>query len=80
MSVDEPNNGGGIRISNRELYDMLVQVRDRVASLENRVDMVLSDNFKLGKRVRSLELRFYGVLAGLVTAIIVLLRLGGVPL
>ena len=34
-----PENGDGyIRISNRELYDMMVQVRDQVKALENRVD------------------------------------------
>lgn len=78
MSETDPSNGG-IRISNRELYDMATQVRDRVASLENRVDNVLGENVDLRKRVRGLELRFYGIGAGLVAAIIVLLRLGGIP-
>ena len=76
MMGDEPGNG--IRISNKELYAMLTDVRDRVLGLENRVDKVLGENVELRKRVRSLELRFYGIAAGLVAAIVVLLRIGGV--
>lgn len=78
MSVPEDSNGGSIRISNRELYDMMLQVRERVQALENRVDNVLGENVSLNKRVRGLELRFYGIGAGLVAAIVVLLRMGGI--
>jgi hypothetical protein len=67
-------NSGYIRISNREIYDALVQVRDRVGALENRVDHVLGENVELRKRVRGLELRFYGILAGLIGATTVFLR------
>jgi hypothetical protein len=70
---------GYVRIGNREIYDMLVQVRDRVGKLEDRVDSVLKENVTLGKRVRGLELRFYGVVAGLVGALVILLKMGGVP-
>lgn len=69
---------GFIRISNRELYDMMSQVRDRVASLENRVDNVLGENTDLRKRVRALELKSYGIMAGLLGAVVVLLRVGGI--
>lgn len=68
-----PDNGSFVRISNREIYDGLLQVRDRLAALERRVDSVLGENVELGKRVRRLELRFYGILAGLVSAVILLL-------
>lgn len=78
--TDPDATNGGIRISNRELYDMLVQLRDRVGSLENRVDAVLGENVDLRKRVRGLELRFYGILAGLVGAIVVLLRIKGIQI
>jgi hypothetical protein len=57
---------GNIRITNREVYDGMLQVRDSVIRLENRVDSVLQENVILNKRVRALELRFYGILAGLV--------------
>jgi tetrahydromethanopterin S-methyltransferase subunit G len=70
---------GFVRISNRELYDMMTQVRDRVGALENRVDNVLGENVSLGKKVRALELKSYGIMAGLVSALIVLLKLGGFP-
>ena len=59
-----------VRISNRELYDMLVQVRDRVGSLENRVDSVLGENVRLGQRTRALELKVYTILAGLTSALV----------
>ncbi len=71
---------GFVRIGNRELYDMMVQVRDRVGQLENRVDNVLGENVDLRKRVRSLELKSYGIMAGLLGALLVLLRVGGVPI
>ena len=58
------------RITNREVYDAVVQLRDRVASLENRVDNVLGENVELRKRTRGLELKFYGILTGLVGAVL----------
>jgi hypothetical protein len=60
-----------IRITNREVYDAVMQLRDRVASIERRLDAVLADNIELHKRTRSLELKFYGILAGLVGAVTV---------
>lgn len=52
--TDTPSyNGDFVRIGNREVYDKLV-------SIEKKVDK-LSD---LPNRVRSLELKFYGLLAG----------------
>lgn len=66
MSEHTPDT---IRITNREVYDGLLQVRDRLTSLENRVDNVLGENVVLNNRVRALELRFYGVLAGLVASL-----------
>jgi len=66
----EPN---GVRITNREVYDVVIQLRDRVASLENRLDNVLSENVETRKRTRGLELKFYGILAGLVGAVVVVL-------
>ena len=69
--ADTNSNGDhlSIRITNREMYDMLVQLRDATRALEYRVDSVLSENVTLHKRVRALELRFYGVLAGLIASV-----------
>jgi tetrahydromethanopterin S-methyltransferase subunit G len=66
------------RITNREVYDAVMQLRDRVAALENRVDNVLGENVDLRKRTRGLELKFYGILAGLIGAVAVTLAsMGG---
>jgi hypothetical protein len=61
---------GFVRISNRELYDMMVQVRDRVGRLEARVDSVLTENVTNARRIRALELKVYTILAG-VTSVFV---------
>lgn len=62
-----------IRIGNREIYDTLRSNTEAIRQLENRVDLVLSENVAIkteyGSRIRSLELRFYGVLAGLIAAV-----------
>lgn len=62
-----------IKITNREIYDTLQHLNETVRSMEGRVDAVLTDNLTLkkeyGGRIRSLELRFYGVLAGLIAAL-----------
>lgn len=67
-----------IRIGNREIYDALRRLEGTVASLDSRINTVLNENAQLGKRVRGLELRFYGVLAGLIAALAVLLKVGGI--
>jgi hypothetical protein len=58
-----------VRITNREIYDGLRDLNRSVSQLENRVDSVLRENVELNKRVRALELRFYGILAGLIGAV-----------
>ena len=66
-------DASGIRITNREVYDQLVQVRERLLALEGRVDAVLTDNVTIkkeyGGRLRALELRYYAVLAGLLATL-----------
>lgn len=66
-----------VRITNREIYDAIVSLRDRVSGLERRVDDVLGENVDLRKRVRALELRTYAVISGVITAIPVMARMGG---
>jgi hypothetical protein len=77
VGADEPYPGNGVRISNRELYDMMSQVRDRVATLESRLDRILDSSTDLSKRTRALELKFYSILAGLIGAVAVVLKIGG---
>lgn len=60
--MTDPGSTNGIRITNREVYDGLLQVRDRLSALEHRVDLVLRENIQLRKRVARLEWRFYAVL------------------
>lgn len=65
-----------VRITNREIYEMLVQVRDRTTAVENLVGNVLGENVDLRKRVRALELKTYTLLSGCVTAIALVLKVG----
>lgn len=60
--------GGGIVISNRELYDMMQGLRDQVKEVQLQTTSLVNTNADLSKRIRALELRFYGILAGLVGA------------
>lgn len=64
------------RITNREVFERLGTVEaklDRALSHIDTLDGHISD---LSKRTRALELRFYGVLAGLIGAIALLVRFG----
>lgn len=65
---DVPSNGDPTftRITNREVWVELQALRKAVTSLERTVTDEMPD---LRKRVRSLELRFYGILAGLIAAL-----------
>jgi hypothetical protein len=73
-----PDENDFVRITNREIYDAIISLRDRVAGVENRVDAVLTENVDLRKRIRTLELRSYSILAGLITMIPMMARMGGV--
>lgn len=66
--------GIGIRMEDqgRRLGDIERLNVDR--SVQDLVNLVAEHN----KRIRSLELRFYGILAGLIGALAVLLKIGGV--
>jgi hypothetical protein len=70
--MEADGNGAIIRITNREVYDGLLKVEKSVDHLVQRVDYVLGENVDLRKRVRGLELRFYGILAGLIGALTIL--------
>lgn len=57
-----------VQITNREVYDKLVAVDNTVQNMDGRLNSILAENVSLGKRVRSLELKFYSILAGLIGA------------
>ena len=63
---DEASGNEFVRITNREVYERLGRVESK---LDNALRVIDTQNTQLqdqGKRIRALELRFYGVLAGLV--------------
>jgi hypothetical protein len=85
--TDEPGNGGlGLSGARRlERIELTVdRTNDKIDNLGNEVSMALrqlaalkEEQMGLDKRVRALELRFYGILAGLVTAVGVILWQSG---
>lgn len=65
----DPNDGGDfVRITNREIWTMLTEVRAKVTDIANEMDSFNAERLDTRKRVRALELRFYGILAGLIGA------------
>lgn len=71
---DDPSSF--IRVPLREVYDSLRRIEDKVTHVDSAVRDNTRDYADLVKRVRALELRFYGILAGLVTALGVILYQG----
>jgi hypothetical protein len=69
--ADEPTNGGHsgdptfVRITNAVVYGELQATRSDLRDLAAR----LADYPETKARVRKLELKFYGVLAGLIAAV-----------
>jgi hypothetical protein len=72
---DSPDDGTFIRITNREIYLRLEMVANELRTMTSDVRQAVEGSLELGKRVRSLELKFYGVLAGLVAAITIIIGL-----
>jgi len=78
--TDELGNGNSfVKISNKEIYQGLMDLKDEVHNMKVLLTTVLEENIDLKKRVRLLELKSYGILAGLIGAIVVMFRIGGVP-
>lgn len=63
------NGDSFVRITNREIFDGLNDVKDQVKSMRNDLSNILEENVDLRKRVRGLEWKFYAVLSGLLGAI-----------
>lgn len=69
---------GGVRVSNRAIYDQLLAVRFEVADMKKDLQNYQQRQTEHSKRLRSLEIKFYGIVAGMTAALMVLLRIGGV--
>jgi len=69
---------GGVRVSNRAIYEMLMALRFEVADLKKDLQVFQDKQRENTKRIRALELRFYGIMAGGVAACMTLLKIGGV--
>lgn len=67
-----------VRITNREVYERLGTVEAKLDSALSTIDKQNAALIDYGKRIRALELRFYGVLAGLIGAMAILARVGGI--
>lgn len=67
MSDGNPPRGF-ISISNEDVYRKLERMDDKLNTLSRNFDHVTSDTDDLKRKVRALELRFYGILAGLIAA------------
>lgn len=72
-----PNDPPFVVVTNRDVYDELRAARRDIQTLS----ATIADYPETKKRVRGLELKFYGILAGLVGgAAFALLKSAGVPL
>ena len=67
--MPDETNGDFVRITNREIWVTLNDLKDRVSALGRNIDESVGERIETHKRLRALELRFYGILAGLVGAL-----------
>lgn len=71
--ADDDVQGSFVRITNREIYDGLGNVQRGLEEVKVQMAIIMKENVDIrkeyGNRIRSLELRFYGVLAGLIAAL-----------
>ena len=70
MADENEPNGTFITISRREIFQSFQRIEQEVRGLRTDMTNILSENVELRKRVRSLELKYYAVLAGLVGALV----------
>lgn len=75
MAESNDNSGASfVKITNREIYDGLTGVQRGLEEVKVQMAIIMKENVDIrkeyGNRIRSLELRFYGVLAGLIAALI----------
>lgn len=63
---DEPTFA---RITNREIYDAVMSLQREMQGVKNGMGNIVEENEDLKKRVRGLELKFYGILTGIIGAV-----------
>ena len=76
MAKPEPNNG--VRIGSREIYDAVIATQTQVSSLTGEIggirqqirEIIAPGMKELKDRTRSLELRWYGIAAGLIGGLV----------
>jgi hypothetical protein len=80
--MSDEDNGTFVRIGNREIYNKLEAMDDTIKDLAFQVSELTKTRADNTKRIKTLELKFYAILAGLIsgwgaTAAIVMTRKPG---
>lgn len=68
--MSDGNGDSFVRITNREIWEEIRNLDDRVKSMDSRMNAILGENVELRARIRALELKTYTLLAGFTTALI----------
>lgn len=75
----EDDRPSGAYVTLREVYDLILKVRDEGREVRQTVQQVILPELQLhGRGINRLNFKFYGLLAGFGAAITVVLLRGGV--
>lgn len=58
-----------VSISNRDVWNSLQEVKDLVRGMSAKMDSINAKVEDHDKKIRGLDLKFYGILAGLIAAL-----------
>lgn len=79
-----PRPNGGVFVPSDRVYDLVLTLKDDMANLrgdireiKGDVEAIVKEQHQLAIRTRALELKVYGLLAGFIAALGVLLKIGG---
>lgn len=79
--MTEDTHLNGVRVTNGDIYNKLLQVERDVNGVSQRVDeVVLPAQTKMSERMDRVELRVYAILAGLAAAAITAIGAKGIGL
>ena len=67
MTSHEPQDF--VRITNREVWEKLGRVETKIDQALTKQEKADEERADHSKRIRSLELRFYGILAGIIATV-----------
>lgn len=67
--TDRPPNGNFHTVTNREVWDTLQSTNATLGEMNNTLNNLDSNQRIHQERIRSLEVKYYGVIAGLITAV-----------